>query len=160
MLAGNSGWYFTISRRTEIGFRTLSDLHPIHLSSMTKTALIFLAAILAGGPALAADAPTTAAICKAGIAAVMGRDPKIIRAKDNGDIVRLSYVRENDGSLWEYRCKIEGSEIIWATKTGRWRTDPADEKLRYKAGAKSVTVDYVSADGGVISSDTYTWRQL
>lgn len=90
----------------------------------------------------------------------MERAPKIIRAKDDGDIVRLSYVRENDGSLWEYRCKIEGSEIIWASKSGRWRTDPADEKLRYKAGAKSVTVDYVSADGSLISSSTYTWRQL
>jgi hypothetical protein len=127
---------------------------------MKETALILTVAVMTGSPALAADGPTAAAICKAGIAALMGRDPKIVRAKDNGDIVRLSYVRENDGTLWEYRCKIEGSEIIWASKTGRWRTDPADEKLRYKAGAKSVTVDYVSADGGVISSDTYTWRQL
>lgn len=127
---------------------------------MKHLPLILAIAITVGGPAIAADGPTAAAICKAGIATLMGRDPKIIRAKDGGDVVRLSYVRENDGSLWEYRCKIEGSEIIWASKTGRWRTDPADEKLRYKAGAKSVTVDYVSADGGVISSDTYTWRQL
>ena len=111
-------------------------------------------------PAFAADKPTPAAICKAGIATLMDRDPKIIKAKENDGLVHLSYIRKEDRSLWQYRCKIEGSAIVWASKEGRWRTDPADEKLRFRASADSVTVDYLTAEGGVISSNSFKLREL
>lgn len=111
-------------------------------------------------PVSAADKATPAMLCKAGIAALMDRDPKIIKAKESNGLVRLSYIRKDDGSLWQYRCKIEGSAIVWASKEGRWRTDPADEKLRYRTTAESVTVDYLGADGGVISSNSFKLSEL
>lgn len=111
-------------------------------------------------PAFAADKATPAAICKAGIAALMDRDPKIIKARESDGLVQLSYIRKEDRSLWQYRCKIEGSAIVWASKEGRWRTDPADEKLRYRSTADSVTVDYLTAEGDVISSSSFKLREL
>lgn len=111
-------------------------------------------------PAIAADKATLAAVCKAGIATLMGKDPKIIRAKDLGSVVQLSYIRKEDASLWQYRCQINGSTIVWASKDGRWRTDPADEKLRFRTTKEAVIVDYLGADGGLISSETYLLRQL
>ena len=71
-------------------------------------------------------------ICRAAIAAIMGHEPRIIKVDKSADGVDyLSYIRD-DGTLWSYRCKISGNEIIWASDTGRWRTDSLDEKIVYK----------------------------
>jgi len=50
----------------------------------------------------------------------------------DGDVVWNSYVRENDGTRWSQRCRFEGSRIIWASDTGRWRTHPADERTTFQ----------------------------
>lgn len=76
-------------------------------------------------------------VCKAAVATMMGRDPKIVKVKKTKDgIVYLSYRRPDDGKLWAYRCKFEGDQVIWASDNadslGRWRTHPADEKINYR----------------------------
>lgn len=128
--------------------------------SMAWYIAAFAVVAVATYPVFSADKATPVAICKAGIATLMGRDPKIIKAKESDGLVQLSYIRKEDRSLWQYRCKIEGSAIVWASKEGRWRTDPADEKLRYRSTADSVTVDYLTAEGGVISSSSFKLREL
>jgi hypothetical protein len=41
--------------------------------------------------------------CKAAVATMMGRDPKIVKVKKTKDgIVYLSYRRPDDGKLWAY----------------------------------------------------------
>lgn len=99
--------------------------------------------------AVAAEAVITKEhICKAGIAKIMGRDPKIIKVLRNEDgIVHLQYIRMNDGSLWSNRCRVEGSRIIWASDTGRWRDDPRDEKVTFTVATDTVTVKETFADG-------------
>lgn len=87
-------------------------------------------------------------ICKAGIAKIMGRDPKTMKVlRNEGGMVHLQYVRTNDGSLWSYRCRVDGSRIMWASDTGRWRDDPRDEKLTYAVTADTVTVKETFTDG-------------
>lgn len=87
-------------------------------------------------------------ICKAGIAKIMGRDPKTMKVlRNEGGIVNLQYVRTNDGSHWSYRCRLDGSRIMWASDTGRWRDDPRDEKVTYAVTADTVTVKEAFTDG-------------
>jgi hypothetical protein len=87
-------------------------------------------------------------ICKAGIAKIMGRDPKTIKVlRNDGGIVHLQYVRTNDGSLWSNRCRVDGSRVMWASDTGRWRDDPLDEKVTYAVTADTVTIKETFTDG-------------
>ena len=88
-------------------------------------------------------------VCKAAVAAIMGRDAKIIKIdKQDGAVTHLSYVRPNDGTLWKYRCKLEGNRVIWASDTGRWRTDPLDEEILFKVDeASGVTITQEYTDG-------------
>lgn len=63
---------------------------------------------------------TKSRILKAGVATVMGQDPGMIRIdRHTNGVVYLSHVRNNEGSLWSYKCKIDGSLIIWGAEAGR-----------------------------------------
>jgi hypothetical protein len=98
------------------------------------TALFWLglAAIAAESGAAEGDAGfSQTQICKAGIGLVMGKSPAIIKATVAGNEVRLSYIRADDGSTWKYKCKVEGSRVLWGADPGRWRTHPDDEPLFY-----------------------------
>jgi hypothetical protein len=90
---------------------------------------------------LAASAlPTSAApsfeadvICRAAIASMTGRDPKVMQvARTTGDVLFLTYLRPIDNFVWTYRCRIEGNRVMWATEPGRWREDPKDDKIFFE----------------------------
>jgi hypothetical protein len=73
------------------------------------------------------------AICRTAIASIMGRDPKIVQVtRVAGDILFLSYVRPIDNFVWDYRCKIQGNRVVWASEPGRWREDPKDDKVFFE----------------------------
>jgi hypothetical protein len=73
------------------------------------------------------------AICRTAIASIMGRDPKIVQVtRIAGDILFLSYVRPLDNFVWDYRCKIQGNRVVWASEPGRWREDPKDDKVFFE----------------------------
>ena len=73
------------------------------------------------------------AICRTAIGSVMGRDPKlVVVTRIDGDILFLSYVRPIDNFVWDYRCRIEGNRVIWASEPGRWRDDPKDGKVFFE----------------------------
>ncbi len=72
-------------------------------------------------------------ISAAVISAMMGRAVSIMNVKsDDGDIFYVKYSRSDDGSIWTYKCKIDGTRVIWGTRDGRWRTHPADDIISYK----------------------------
>jgi len=76
---------------------------------------------------------TPEAICRTAIASVTGRDPKLVQiTRIDGDILFLSYVRPVDNFVWDYRCRIEGNRVIWASEPGRWREGPKDDKLSFE----------------------------
>jgi hypothetical protein len=92
-----------------------------------------LAGYLAPSVADAAASFEPEAICRTALASIMGRDPKIVRVTlVAGDILFLSYVRPIDNFVWDYRCKIEGDRVIWASEPGRWREDPKDDKVFFE----------------------------
>jgi hypothetical protein len=73
------------------------------------------------------------AICRTAIASIMGRDPKTVQGtRVAGDVLFLSYVRPIDNFVWDYRCKIQGNRVVWASKPGRWREDPKDDKVFFE----------------------------
>ena len=95
-------------------------------------------------------------ICKVGIAKIMGKNPSIVKVdRAKGKTVYLSYIRQNDKTKWEYKCKIEGNRIIWGTKDGRWRKHPMDSKVTFKVMGNSITVTDTFNDSSA-SKETYT----
>lgn len=99
-------------------------------------------------------------ICKAAIATIMGRDPKIIRVnKVDADVIYVSYTRADDGTLWSQRCRIDGAKVIWATSTGRWREHPLDEVITFASTPKTLTVSQKFSDGSS-SAKSFTRAEL
>jgi hypothetical protein len=74
------------------------------------------------------------AIRRAVIASVKDRDPKLIKvALIRDDVFFLTYTRPIDSFVWTYRCRIEGSRVVWADEPGRWRNEPKDDKISFEA---------------------------
>lgn len=71
-------------------------------------------------------------ICKATISMLFKQPTRRIsvHARD-GDVVYLSYMRDADGTVWRYGCRIQGHSVIWKGDNERWRTDPRDERITY-----------------------------
>jgi hypothetical protein len=104
------------------------------------------------GPQIAIAAPPFApeAICRTAIASIMDRDPKAVRVtRTDGDILFLSYVRPIDNFVWDYRCKIEGNRVIWASEPGRWREGPKDDKIFFEVvdGGRQLRIMEDHGDG-------------
>ena len=107
------------------------------MNAIRATSFAFQIAALSTclAPAMAEAAPPYApeAICRTAIASIMGRDPKIVQVtRVAGDILFLSYVRPIDNFVWDYRCKIEGNRVVWASEPGRWREEPKDDKVFFE----------------------------
>ena len=120
---------------------------------LTASALLIAVAHLLAFESLAWFAPALGPdqICKAAIAAIMGRASSIIRIdRADGEVRFLSYVRA-DGTKWAYRCKLDGTRVIWAGAEGRWRIAPEDERIEFAApgDGSSVTITQRFTDGSV-----------
>jgi hypothetical protein len=118
--------------------------------------LLFCATSAAQAPAFSPQQ-----VCRATIAAVMRRDPAIIRVARTTDegVVYVTYARPDDGTVWTQRCRFEGAKVIWATSTGRWRTHPAEDVITFSSTASSLTIVLKHPDG-TSTLDTFTRRQL
>ena len=105
-------------------------------------------------------------ICRAAIGTVMGRDPGIIKATisdANPKEVELFYIRQNDGTRWEYKCKLEDNRAIWGIPSGRWRTLPEDGTVTFtisgSGDSASVTIED-KLGGSTISTKSFKLKQL
>lgn len=99
------------------------------------------------GGAHAEELPS-AIVCRAAIAAIMGREPEAVKIdRANGDVHNLSYIRASDKSKWSFRCRVQGKEIVWASEPGRWRTEPRDEKVEYVIVNKGRSVVITESTG-------------
>lgn len=108
-------------------------------------------------------ATQTANVCKAGVATLMGRDPKTMKAKPLPDqLTRIEYRRSSDRKLWKFDCRIDGNKVIMRgfdqfgnDGPGRWRDGPDDETITFVVDGDTVTVHDDYGDG---SSDDRTYR--
>jgi hypothetical protein len=110
-------------------------MNAIRAASFAYQIAAFSALSIWLAPAMAEAAPPFApeAICRTAIASIMGRDPKLVRVTRNtGDVLFLSYLRPIDNFVWDYRCKIQGTRVIWASEPGRWREAPKDDKVFFE----------------------------
>lgn len=135
------------------------------------TLLRLVTASLAIVASLGADYPAMASsevhfsqeqICKAAIGTIMGRDPKIVKVtKNENGVAFLYYIRRDDQSKWAYRCKLEGTRVIWAGDPGgRWRTDPRDEQLSYQVNGDMLTIVEKFSDGSTSAKESFRQNQL
>jgi hypothetical protein len=123
-------------------------------------------AALSGWPALAADAAPSfepEAICRTALASIMDRDPKLVRVTlIAGDVVFLSYVRPIDNFVWDYRCRIEGNRVVWASEPGRWREDPKDDKVLFEivGGGKQLRIIVEDHGDGSATQELFERDQI
>ena len=103
-------------------------------------------------------------VCRAAIADLNGQDPSITKVvSEDAGTIRIRYTRPSDGKVWTNDCRIEGDRIVWRTVNafgagsgeGRWRSDPADEVLTYRAQGDRVTIT-TTFSGEEPASETYT----
>lgn len=99
-------------------------------------------------------------VCKATISTVMGKSPSIMNIdRTEKDITYISYIRPDDGTNWAYRCMFDGSTIIWASDTGRWRTDKADSKITFSINGSTLTISEKYGDGSA-TDKSFTLQEL
>jgi hypothetical protein len=100
----------------------------------TFGAILLVAWLATGSFVAAAPLFEPEAICRAAIASIKDRDPKSMKvALIRDDVFFLTYTRPIDSFVWTYRCRIEGSRVVWADEPGRWRNEPKDDKISFEA---------------------------
>jgi hypothetical protein len=93
--------------------------------------------------------PTENQICRAAIAALMGRVPTSIAVTGKyQDAIHTRYTRPSDRTVWENRCRVVGDVVQWATMSGPWRTRPGDELITFLlAPTQEIVIKIGNADG-------------
>ncbi len=89
-------------------------------------------------------------IARFAISSIMGTPPKIIKVREEFGIYYVFYNRQSDSKKFEYRIKIQGKEIIWASLEGRWRISKEDEKISFEEIGSKLKITQVFSDEGVV----------
>jgi hypothetical protein len=111
--------------------------------------------------ASAAPAFEVEAICRTAIASIMGRDPKLMQVtRADGDVLFLAYVRPLDNFVWTYRCRVEGSRVVWASEPGRWREDPGDDKVLFEVVGSGTQLRIIENHGDGSSTNQVFDRDM
>lgn len=92
-------------------------------------------------------------IARFAISSIMGTPAKKIKVREEFGIYFLSYNRKSDSKKFEYRIKIEGKEIIWATLEGRWRISEEDEKISFEEKDNKLKIYQKFNSGEVITKE-------
>jgi hypothetical protein len=99
-------------------------------------------------------------ICKAALAAIIGRDPDSVKVdKQQDNIVYLHYIKQNDQSRVDYRCKLKGTTVVWAKGDEPWHEDPADGETKFKVAGGKLVFDQKFADGST-SKQSYSAGEI
>jgi len=99
-------------------------------------------------------------ICRATISFLMSQPVNSIEATSVGDKVQLQYIRSSDQSVWQQKCYVRGSEVVWGAKDGRWRNSEFDPKISAEiTGNGSLRVIEVYSDGSS-RSETFSPEAL
>jgi hypothetical protein len=129
---------------------------------MIRLPFLILAIFSTAGIA-SAQSPAVAPseVCRATVASVTGSDPAIMRTWAEDDVQFVTYRRPDDGKVWTYRCRLEGSRVIWAAEQGRWRNGPMVGVITFELsqGGKSVQITEIHEDGSK-SQATYPRTKL
>lgn len=100
-------------------------------------------------PSAVIDPAKAALICKAGIAKLFQQPATSMKAAPMvGGIIRVSYRRSSDNTLWTNDCRLEGNRILWravdinpGSGPCRWRDDPVDGRVTYSVKGDEIIVE-------------------
>jgi hypothetical protein len=96
------------------------------------------------------------AVCKAAIASTFNRSYHSMNTEDLSDgIVRVSYRRPSDNTLWINDCRLADNRVIWAgvdvdgqgSGRSRWRKHPLDEQITFEFKDRVIEITH-RFDGG------------
>jgi hypothetical protein len=112
------------------------------------------------------DATQASNVCKAGIAILMGRDPKTMKAKPlPGQMTRIEYRRPSDGKLWKHDCRIDGDRVVTRgvdmfgdDELGRWRDGLDDEVITLKLPVILSRCMTITATAQLMTEPTFSDR--
>ena len=91
---------------------------------------------------------TEVEVCRAGIATTMLKPLSIVKYDGSEPNVHyLHYIRQSDGTRWEFRCKLEGNNIVWATDTGPWRKRTYDSDIKFRVTGSDLVITETYYDG-------------
>jgi len=93
-------------------------------------------------------------ICIAAISALFSQPVEKISAEVKLNKYILSYVRDDDKTFWDYKCRIEKDVVLWGSPDGRWRTHELDETVKFKVIDDNLFIDIIYSDG---SSQEYSF---
>ena len=95
-----------------------------------------------------AESFSEADMCRATNSVLFNRPVSIIKVKPSyGKEYILSYVRPADGILWDYKCRVEGDQVLWGSPSGRWRNHASDEKVKVDVSRGKLEVQVTYPDG-------------
>lgn len=91
-------------------------------------------------------------VCRAAMAAIMGREVEIMKVRVVGDKYRISYTRPSDGTQWSLNCWFSQRRILWQSveadgKLGRVRDHPLDEVITYDYTKERTQIHLAFSDG-------------
>lgn len=71
-------------------------------------------------------------VARFAISSIMSQPSKTIKVKNDNGLYFVSYVRKSDSKKFDYKIKIDGESIVWASLDGRWRDSEYDEKIDFE----------------------------
>ncbi|WP_238935310.1 hypothetical protein [Pseudomonas typographi] len=106
---------------------------------------------------------SSAQICKAAIAVETNRTPTSMKTERPGDTPQISYRRE-DGDVVRYRCRLEGTRVIWAAYLrdekawGRWRNayNDGDAQTSYTIAEGKLTINNARSGNETFSRSDFS----
>jgi len=108
---------------------------------------------------------STAQVCKAAIAGMMGRDMGTLKAAkaNTAGVYKISYRRPSDGNQYSIDCKLSGNNVIWTESgqsTNRWNgKGNVDFNVEFAINDASLTITelYANSDDSAYS---YTMKDF
>ena len=97
-------------------------------------------------------------VCQASIATIMRRPIETTLAVATDSYVHVSYTRESDGSMWDYKCNVVDDKVVWGAADGRWRTLSEDGVVRFNIKANELVITE-EVDGYTVSEGSYSLSQ-
>lgn len=88
--------------------------------------------------------------CKMAISKLMGKPTSIMTATITPDsYFRVTYKRPDDGKTFKNECRFDGNSIVWrgvdifapGEGPGRWRDNPADERITWSKVDGKINVE-------------------
>lgn len=88
------------------------------------------------------DAALHEKVCKAALSSIMGVDHKTIHAEQRREgVVSLHYRLVGEKERYDYKCRVDGSRVIWGSVGGRWRTDKCDALITFSVSDAHITIE-------------------